>query len=385
MDLWINDLAKDLTAHTLAGNRIQLNTAISRMEQNREKEKAAILEALQPLKKLEAEFEKLGLGKHNKEIDLSSKCLWVPANIKHEVNGNHSTLVYGGVRIAAHIQMRQTGSERSTGLLKASFNGPKQHNITTARLQQARQAVSRSGISSSRTIPSRSNNFSFQFRQHEYNRGAYARTNTGFQGSRGYQANTGYRTTGNTSNRSATATSASSRSAAGAASSGNKGSSSFSGAGGNRAGGGSGGNGNPPGGGSGGGPTSFNRDTIKKGFQDHHIISPTNKLTRDHELLKLAGFDLESRANKIFLPSKESLHATRSPHLGRHTTASMKRMEKAMDKIVKRGKEKGWTQSQYNAALTKLLKEVRQELKAGNISLNKNARPWANNPNNGGK
>ncbi len=74
------------------------------------------------------------------------------------------------------------------------------------------------------------------------------------------------------------------------------------------------------------GGSDFNRGRAsefrKDGFQDHHIISWTNKATKDHPLLKMAGFteqNMHSRKNKIFLPTTEGLHTTRAIHSGRHT------------------------------------------------------------------
>jgi len=68
---------------------------------------------------------------------------------------------------------------------------------------------------------------------------------------------------------------------------------------------------------------SFDRGAITHGFQSHHIISHTNVLTRDHPLLAAAGFNLQSQANRIFLPTDSSMHDTRSIHIGRHTTSSI--------------------------------------------------------------
>jgi|GEM_PF-3692808 len=125
---------------------------------------------------------------------------------------------------------------------------------------------------------------------------------------------------------------------------------------------------------------SFERAAIIKGFQDHHIISPTNALTRDHELLELAGFNLESRANKIFLPTDEYLHPTRTIHLGRHTTVAIRQVQLEMNQVVKIGQAQGWSQTEYQEALRSMLQDFRQQLKAGDIALNKNMRPWANRP-----
>jgi hypothetical protein len=115
----------------------------------------------------------------------------------------------------------------------------------------------------------------------------------------------------------------------------------------------------------------------KQGFQDHHIISDKNALTKNHELLELADFDLQSRANKILLPETEALHPTRSIHNGRHTNAHSESIATDMDAIVKRGKELGFGKNEYRFELNSLLREQRQLLKQGEIPLNKNARDWS--------
>lgn len=41
---------------------------------------------------------------------------------------------------------------------------------------------------------------------------------------------------------------------------------------------------------------SFNRNNITKGFQDHHIASNKNQFTKDHQLWKLSGVNVNSRS-----------------------------------------------------------------------------------------
>lgn len=54
-------------------------------------------------------FNEIGLGKEEKEVDLSSECLWVPASIKHEVKETPSArqllFVYGGVNIQPKLKV----------------------------------------------------------------------------------------------------------------------------------------------------------------------------------------------------------------------------------------------------------------------------------------
>ncbi len=125
------------------------------------------------------------------------------------------------------------------------------------------------------------------------------------------------------------------------------------------------------------GSRTFNRNQILKGYQEHHIASDKNRLTRNHELWKLSGMNANSRANKIYLPKTAEQHPTRSVHSGRHTNSYSSNIAKRMDDITERGKNSGWTQAQYREQTRQVLSEVRQDLRSGNIALNKNHRPWA--------
>lgn len=122
---------------------------------------------------------------------------------------------------------------------------------------------------------------------------------------------------------------------------------------------------------------AFNRNQITKGYQYHHIASNKNKFTKNHELWKLSGVNIDSRVNKIHLPKTAEQHQTRSVHSGRHTNAYSVDVAKKMQQVADQGKDAGWTPSQYRQATRNLLSEIRQELRAGSIALNKNYRPWA--------
>jgi RHS repeat-associated protein len=114
-----------------------------------------------------------------------------------------------------------------------------------------------------------------------------------------------------------------------------------------------------------------------QGFQEHHIISWSNPLTREHPLLKEAGFDLESRANKMFLPRDAVTQESRSVHRGRHRMSVSERLAGQMDVILATGKSEGWVQAQYNDALRQLIAEERQVLRSGARALNRNMRMGA--------
>jgi hypothetical protein len=115
-------------------------------------------------------------------------------------------------------------------------------------------------------------------------------------------------------------------------------------------------------------------------FQDHHIISHTNILTKNHDLIKLAEFNLQSRANRMFLPTKEGVKVSkteRSIHQGRHIDLVNERLAIEMDKAVRLGDILGWSQEQYHTQLIKIISAERKALKSGDRILNKNHRPHA--------
>ncbi|WP_211223581.1 AHH domain-containing protein, partial [Saccharibacillus kuerlensis] len=116
----------------------------------------------------------------------------------------------------------------------------------------------------------------------------------------------------------------------------------------------------------------------KLGFQDHHIISDKNKLTKNHDLLDEVGYNLQSRNNKMFLPTNDSLHPTRSIHKGRHSNSVSENLANQMDEVLEYGRANGWTQQQYNDALRDIINGERKLLRDGSRALNKNKRPNAN-------
>jgi hypothetical protein len=118
-------------------------------------------------------------------------------------------------------------------------------------------------------------------------------------------------------------------------------------------------------------------DLRAAGFQEHHIISNKNPLTQDHELLKLSGFDLQSRANKMWLPKDPSVYAGRSLHSGKHWKSVSQNLKAQMDAVVQVGKANGWTREQFREALLAILREERALLRSGERALNSVARPGA--------
>ncbi|MFJ7144576.1 RHS repeat-associated core domain-containing protein [Pseudomonas protegens] len=117
----------------------------------------------------------------------------------------------------------------------------------------------------------------------------------------------------------------------------------------------------------------------KQGYQDHHILSDKHPATKNHPLLKLAGYDLQSRRNKIFLPNKKTAmkDPRRSIHEGRHAGRVSDNLAAKMTQVEQVGKRNNWNQAQYRKALDKIVSDERQLLRSGQRQLNKNARPGA--------
>jgi RHS repeat-associated protein len=116
-----------------------------------------------------------------------------------------------------------------------------------------------------------------------------------------------------------------------------------------------------------------------QGFQDHHILSNKNPLTRDHELVDMAGGVelLEKRSNKILLPDDAANHATRSIHKGRHYNKVSENNAKLMDSKLEKIRQSGGGQEEALEAINQIQKKQREALKAGDVKLNKNSRDWA--------
>ena len=95
------------------------------------------------------------------------------------------------------------------------------------------------------------------------------------------------------------------------------------------------------------------------------------------DIFRLAGMNINSRANKIYLPTDPSVHATRSIHKGRHTDSYSQKVADRLTQVVDNGKAQGWTKEQYRAETRKVLSAIRQDLRAGDIGLNNNLRPGA--------
>ena len=106
------------------------------------------------------------------------------------------------------------------------------------------------------------------------------------------------------------------------------------------------------------------------GWQDHHILSDKNPATMNHPLLGLAGYDLQSKFNKIKLPTTAALHPTKSIHLGKHLQSVSDNLANQMTEIVRHGRSAGFSREQYRAAINQIVNTERGLLKSGARKLN---------------
>jgi hypothetical protein len=64
----------------------------------------------------------IGLASEEKKhIKLDDQCLWVPASVRHHVNGNNSLFVYGGVRVAPKVNSINPSNPKHAQTLNNAF------------------------------------------------------------------------------------------------------------------------------------------------------------------------------------------------------------------------------------------------------------------------
>lgn len=93
---------------------------------------ANIQEKITSSQRLLTGLQAIGLGKdeHNHDsIDLKKECLWVPASVRHHVEGNSCHFIYGGVRVMPRINSIERTNQNFNRMMGNAFNSGK--NVTT--------------------------------------------------------------------------------------------------------------------------------------------------------------------------------------------------------------------------------------------------------------
>jgi hypothetical protein len=100
----------------------EVEKELKRLSKVVQEEREAVERERDRFQVLESQFERTGLGRRKGEINVSHRCLWVPANIRHEVEGNSSHLVYGGVLVNPNIFFLAKGEPGQKQTLNKAFS-----------------------------------------------------------------------------------------------------------------------------------------------------------------------------------------------------------------------------------------------------------------------
>jgi hypothetical protein len=102
--------------------------------------KSKIGDQLRGRERLEQQFVQLGFGSRSDEVDLEGKCLWVPANVRHDVSAGSSRFVYGGVCLNPKVTQLDDAHPKKAAILRDVFGNPEQYQIDSAHISGARNA-----------------------------------------------------------------------------------------------------------------------------------------------------------------------------------------------------------------------------------------------------
>ena len=113
-------------------------------------------------KKLLEAFKAIGLGtEEDIQVELDQECLWVPASVRHHIEGNSSQFVYGGVRVAPRINSIDKTNQNFSRMMGNAFAGQHITTVNAAALSTARNFQNMAAANSNVFMRSQaSNNFS---------------------------------------------------------------------------------------------------------------------------------------------------------------------------------------------------------------------------------
>lgn len=112
-------LSTRLTEQRLVHYKRDLDKMLAEQREHIANEKKQMTDQLAQLQAFAAKLEQLGVGQQTEEPVLAGQCLWVPANLRHEVGDLHSRLVYGGVRLTPAIHLLQPEDKQHRALFAA--------------------------------------------------------------------------------------------------------------------------------------------------------------------------------------------------------------------------------------------------------------------------
>ena len=114
-------ISKSKLWRAVHGDEISISEVIANqmkidVEKEKENVKSICRQQINKCSRHLVKLEELGLKEEKEEFDLEGICLWVPASIHHEIENNCSSLVYGGVQVAANLR---AANSQQQGLMLA--------------------------------------------------------------------------------------------------------------------------------------------------------------------------------------------------------------------------------------------------------------------------
>ena len=107
------------------------------------------------------------------------------------------------------------------------------------------------------------------------------------------------------------------------------------------------------------------------GYQSHHIVPQS---LRSHGAIKATGFDIDSYKNIIELPETRLMHGERTVHRGKHGGEYTRRLERVLNEVDADIKAGRITQAEGLGIIEAEVKNVRQEVRKGELELNRASR-----------
>lgn len=129
------------TEKNLSRVTVKINENIAHLEGTVEAEKAKIVSQRTGREALKTQLQAMGLPDKDVEIDLTGKCLWVPANLHHDVESGRSHFVYGGVLISPKVKQLERTHPLRVAMIEQVFRNTSQSRVDTTYLRQAQRAA----------------------------------------------------------------------------------------------------------------------------------------------------------------------------------------------------------------------------------------------------
>ena len=143
-----------ITTSRLVKVKAQLDEVIAKLKSMISEEKAQIEKLREGRRNLKRQMDAIGVTTETPKVDLQGKCLWVPANVHHDVEAGQGRFVYGGVLIEPKVNELQQDDPRRLILLAQMFGGSgRQARIGSNYLAAARTASAECKRDQGETLP----------------------------------------------------------------------------------------------------------------------------------------------------------------------------------------------------------------------------------------